>query len=85
MNWEKTFVCLVTLYLAIALPLYILNSYTYDKCVSACKAEGFDIVVSATGFEETRCRCMTSHTRNNIVLTIHPNGETTISGWSSYG
>ena len=49
MNWEKIVIACVCIYLAIAIPLYLTNQQTVEKCYEAIPEE-FDLVVGATGF-----------------------------------
>lgn len=71
MKWEKAFAIIVVCYLAIALPLYLLNSGSVHACREACSAEGFDIVISAAfSGTETNCRCLDSITRAEKYITV---------------
>lgn len=75
MKWESIAVLCIIAYLAIALPLYILNQQAVKQCQPACEAEGFDIVISAaSGGEKTECRCLDSITRQERIIPISQTG-----------
>ncbi|MFA4855686.1 MAG: hypothetical protein WC634_03820 [archaeon] len=71
MKWESIAVLCIIAYLAIALPLYILNQQAVKQCQLACEEEGFDLVVSAASWgEKTECRCFDSIARQEKFVTI---------------
>jgi len=70
MGREKILVACICIYLAVSLPLYILNQQAVRQCQPACEKEGFDIVISATTQgQKTECRCLDSITRREKVAT----------------
>lgn len=75
MNWEKALVACVCVYLAVSLPLYILNQQAVKQCQAACEENGFDIVVSAASCGgKTDCRCLDSIARREKIIAISQTG-----------
>jgi len=71
MKWEKAALIVFIAYLAIALPLYLLNSEAVGECKTACEQEGFDIVSSAVQTEKgIECGCLSSFTRTGKTLFV---------------
>lgn len=71
MKLEKIAVLCIVAYLAIALPLYILNQQAVKQCQPACEENGFDIVISAAiAGEKIRCNCLDSVTRLEKIVEL---------------
>ena len=71
MKVKKILAVIVVLYLAIALIMQFQNTEAIEECRSACSAEGFDIILSATATSTgTSCRCLDSYTREEKIVEI---------------
>ena len=71
MKWEKIAIIVIVCYLAIALPVYLLNQQEMKECWPACEKEGYDIALSARILgEKIECRCLDSITRGGKIVEI---------------
>jgi len=73
MRWERVVVAVMLVYLALALPTYVLNNAAVEKCHEACIEEGFNMSLGATQFGEKEgieCRCFNSYGRTEGYITI---------------
>ena len=73
MRWERVVVAIMLIYLAIALPTYVLNNTAVEQCHEACTGEGYNMALGATRFGEgpgIECRCFNSYGRTEGYITI---------------
>ena len=71
MKLEKIAVIAVLAYLAIALPVYLFNGQATEKCETACNAQGYRIVLAATGYgQDIECRCFNPYGRTEKYVRI---------------
>ena len=70
MSPEKILVIIVVVFLAISIPLYVLNQQAMEKCSEECQKEGYDSVISATFFGQKECRCLNSITRQEKTIIL---------------
>ena len=76
MRWERVVVAVMLVYLAIALPAYVLNNTAVEECHQACIGEGYNMALGATRFGEEpgiECRCFNSYGRTEGYITIREN------------
>lgn len=71
MKLERLAVAVLLLYLAIAVPLALLNNQAMENCATECNKQGFDIVISAASQGSAiQCRCLSQHDRAEKIVTI---------------
>jgi hypothetical protein len=71
MKLETIAVAVILLYLAIAVPLAVLNNRAMESCATECSKQGFDIVISATSQGSAiQCRCLDQYNRAETLIMI---------------
>ena len=71
MKLENIAVAALLLYLAIAVPLALLNNQAMENCSTECSKQGFDIVISAASQGSAiECRCLSQHDRSEKIVVI---------------
>lgn len=70
MKRETIFAIIVIAYLAIALPLLVLNNSAMQKCSTACVEQGYDKALEAKGFGPIECKCFEKYTGEEKLITI---------------
>jgi len=71
MKWNKIAVIAIIAYLAITLPLYVLDSNALKECNNTCIEQGFDRALVSTGLVgEIQCKCFEKHSGLEKWITI---------------
>ena len=68
---EKIGIAALLIYLAIAVPLALLNNQAMENCATECSKQGFDIVISAASQGNAiQCRCLNQYDRSEKTVVI---------------
>ena len=74
MDFTKVFFLIVVIYLAISLPLYLLNQNVSRSCLLVCESKGFDVVISGVVDDKgIFCRCLDSIVRHERLIWAEKN------------